>query len=81
VRDQLGVIDTLLRSVRPPVRHRVLQLGAKYAESAAWLRPHDPRRPRRGRGHTRPPRRPAGRLVRRRGHVTARLLSPPRRPG
>ena len=37
VRDQLGVIDTLLRSVRPPVRHRVLQLGAKYAESAAWL--------------------------------------------
>jgi hypothetical protein len=37
VRDQLGVIDTLLRSVRPPVRHRVLELGAKYAESAAWL--------------------------------------------
>jgi tetratricopeptide (TPR) repeat protein len=37
VRDQLGVIDTLLRSVRPPVRHRVLQLAAKYAESAAWL--------------------------------------------
>ncbi len=37
VRDQLGVIDTLLRSVRPPVRHQVLQLGARYAESAAWL--------------------------------------------
>jgi len=37
VSDQLGVIDTLLRSVRPPVRRRVLQLGAKYAESAAWL--------------------------------------------
>ena len=37
VRDQLGVIDTLLRSVRPPIRHRVLELGAKYAESAAWL--------------------------------------------
>ncbi len=43
-------------------------------------RPHDPQRPRRGRGNTRPPRRPAGRLVRRRGHVTAGLLSPPRRP-
>ena len=37
VSDQLGVIDTLLRSVRPPLRRRVLQLGAKYAESAAWL--------------------------------------------
>ena len=37
VRDQLGVIDTLLRSARPPIRHRVLELGAKYAESAAWL--------------------------------------------
>ena len=37
VRDQLTVIDVLLRSVRPPVRHRVLQLGARYAESAAWL--------------------------------------------
>jgi len=37
VRAQLGVIDSLLRSVRPPVRYRVLQLGAKYAESAAWL--------------------------------------------
>jgi tetratricopeptide (TPR) repeat protein len=37
VRDQLGVIDTLLRSIRPPARHQVLGLGAKYAESAAWL--------------------------------------------
>jgi tetratricopeptide (TPR) repeat protein len=37
VRDQLTVIDALLRTVRPPVRHQVLQLGAKYAESAAWL--------------------------------------------
>jgi tetratricopeptide (TPR) repeat protein len=37
VRDQLGVVDTLLRTVRPPVRRQVLQLGAKYAESAAWL--------------------------------------------
>jgi tetratricopeptide (TPR) repeat protein len=37
VRDHLDVIDTLLRSVRPPARHQVLQLGAKYAESAAWL--------------------------------------------
>ena len=44
-------------------------------------RPHDPRRPRRGRGHTWPPRRSAGRPVRRRGHVSAGLLSPPRRPG
>lgn len=37
VRDQLGVIDALLRQVRPPARPQVLQLGAKYAESAAWL--------------------------------------------
>ncbi len=37
VRDQLGVIDALLRGVRPPARHWILQLGAKYAESAAWL--------------------------------------------
>jgi tetratricopeptide (TPR) repeat protein len=37
VRDQLGVIDALLRTVRQPARHRVLQLGARYAESAAWL--------------------------------------------
>jgi tetratricopeptide (TPR) repeat protein len=37
VRDQLGVIDSLLRTVRPPARHQVLELGAKYAESAAWL--------------------------------------------
>jgi tetratricopeptide (TPR) repeat protein len=37
VRDQIGVVETLLRSVRPPVRQLVLQLAAKYAESAAWL--------------------------------------------
>ena len=37
VRDQIGVVDALLRSVRPPARHQVLQLAAKYAESAAWL--------------------------------------------
>src|SRR5712691_7041107 len=37
VRDQLDVIDALLRNVRPPARHQVLQLGARYAESAAWL--------------------------------------------
>jgi transcriptional regulator with XRE-family HTH domain len=36
VRDHLGVIDTLLRSVRPPARHQVLGLGAKYAESAGF---------------------------------------------
>ena len=37
VRDQLGVIEILLRAVRPPARHQVLQLAARYAESAAWL--------------------------------------------
>jgi transcriptional regulator with XRE-family HTH domain len=37
VRGQLTVIDDLLRTVRPPARHQVLQLGARYAESAAWL--------------------------------------------
>jgi len=37
VRAQLDVIDALLRAVRPPARHDVLQLGARYAESAAWL--------------------------------------------
>ena len=37
VRDQLGVIELLLRTVRPPARHQVLQLAARYAESAAWL--------------------------------------------
>ena len=36
VHDQLCVIDALLRTVRPPVRHQILQLGAKYAETA-WL--------------------------------------------
>ena len=37
VRAQLSVIDALLRSVRLPVRDRVLRLGARYAESSAWL--------------------------------------------
>jgi tetratricopeptide (TPR) repeat protein len=37
VRSQLTVIDALLRTARPPARHQVLQLGARYAESAAWL--------------------------------------------
>jgi tetratricopeptide (TPR) repeat protein len=33
----LGVISALLRTVRPPVRKSVLGVGARYAESAAWL--------------------------------------------
>lgn len=33
----LGVIGALLKTVRPPVRQKVLRLGARYAESAAWL--------------------------------------------
>jgi hypothetical protein len=37
VRDQLGVIENLLRTVRPPARYQILQLAARYAESAAWL--------------------------------------------
>jgi len=37
VREQLGVVETLLRTMRPPVRAEVLKLGARYAESAAWL--------------------------------------------
>jgi transcriptional regulator with XRE-family HTH domain len=37
VRVHLGVIDALLKSARPPARQRVLRLGARYAESAAWL--------------------------------------------
>jgi tetratricopeptide (TPR) repeat protein len=37
VREQLGVIETLVRTVRPPVRAEVLKLGARYAESAAGL--------------------------------------------
>ena len=37
VHAQLGVIEALLRSVRPPARQRVLRLGSKYAESSAWL--------------------------------------------
>jgi tetratricopeptide (TPR) repeat protein len=37
VRGQLGVIEALLRTARPPARHQVLQLAARYAESAAWL--------------------------------------------
>jgi tetratricopeptide (TPR) repeat protein len=37
VRAQLDVIDALLRETRPPARQQVLRLGARYAESAAWL--------------------------------------------
>jgi tetratricopeptide (TPR) repeat protein len=37
VRDHLGVIGALLRNVRPPYRHEVLRIAARYAESAAWL--------------------------------------------
>lgn len=37
VHGQIDVIGALLRTVRPPARHQVLQLGARYAESAAWL--------------------------------------------
>jgi tetratricopeptide (TPR) repeat protein len=37
VNNNLGVIDALLRGVRQPVRDVVLGLGARYAESAAWL--------------------------------------------
>lgn len=33
----LGVINALLRAVRPPIRQSVLSLGARYAESASWL--------------------------------------------
>jgi tetratricopeptide (TPR) repeat protein len=33
----LGVIDALLRTVRPPIRESVLGVGARYAESSAWL--------------------------------------------
>lgn len=33
----LSVIDGLLRTVREPAREAVLRLGARYAESAAWL--------------------------------------------
>ena len=37
VRTQLDIIEILLRDIRPPVRQQVLQLAARYAESAAWL--------------------------------------------
>lgn len=37
VREQLSVIATLLRTARPIIRGDVLRLGARYAESAAWL--------------------------------------------
>jgi transcriptional regulator with XRE-family HTH domain len=37
VSSNLRVIDALLPSVRVPVRSEVLRLGARYAESAAWL--------------------------------------------
>ena len=35
--DHLSVIDALLRTARSTTRARVLALGARYAESAAWL--------------------------------------------
>jgi transcriptional regulator with XRE-family HTH domain/tetratricopeptide (TPR) repeat protein len=37
VHAQLNVIEALLRSARPPARQLLLRLGAKYAESTAWL--------------------------------------------
>jgi hypothetical protein len=37
VRDQLSIIDELLDSLSSPARPIVLRLGARYAESAAWL--------------------------------------------
>jgi len=37
VHEHLGVIGSLLRTSRFPVRREVLGLGARYAESAAWL--------------------------------------------
>ena len=37
VRVYLGVISAVLRAARPPIRRQVLALGARYAESAAWL--------------------------------------------
>jgi transcriptional regulator with XRE-family HTH domain len=37
VTDHLEVIGVLLRAARQAVRPRVLSLGARYAESAAWL--------------------------------------------
>lgn len=37
VRAHLGVIDELLRTARSGVRARLLALGSRYAESAAWL--------------------------------------------
>jgi transcriptional regulator with XRE-family HTH domain len=37
VRTYLEVIDALLRTARSATRARVLALGARYAESAAWL--------------------------------------------
>ena len=33
----LGVIDAMLTAVGPPARQVVLRLGARYAESSAWL--------------------------------------------
>lgn len=35
--DQLGVIEAVLTSLSGPARQPLLKLGAKYAESAAWL--------------------------------------------
>jgi transcriptional regulator with XRE-family HTH domain/tetratricopeptide (TPR) repeat protein len=37
VSSSLAVLDALLRTARGPVRESVLTVGARYAESAAWL--------------------------------------------
>jgi tetratricopeptide (TPR) repeat protein len=37
VSSNLAVIEALLRSARGPVRESALRVGARYAESAAWL--------------------------------------------
>ncbi|MEC3977420.1 helix-turn-helix transcriptional regulator [Amycolatopsis sp. H20-H5] len=34
---QLGTVEDLLASVGPSQRHAVVQIGARYAESASWL--------------------------------------------
>lgn len=37
VREQIRIIEALLRAARDQVRREALQLGAQYAESLAWL--------------------------------------------
>lgn len=37
VRNQISVLESLLRSIDDEQRSRVIRLGAQYAESAAWL--------------------------------------------